>query len=65
LKGPTSKSDINEPHNGYTDTMINWYENALSSAEDDYTGLSLFWMESQIEDFISEKESCYIDLFKM
>jgi len=60
LQISTSKADINEavvlyPHNGCTD-IIKGYENELYSADDDYTGLSLVLVESQIESLVEEEE---------
>ena len=37
--------------------MKEWCENELYSADDDYTGLSLVSVESQIEGFIEEEEA--------
>ena len=61
-----SKADINEAavlyrHNGHTD-IIKGYENRLYSADDDYTGLSLVSVESQIGGFIEEDEACHIGI---
>ena len=44
--------------------MRKWYENGLYSVEDDYTGLSLASVESQIEGFIGEEEACHIEILK-
>ena len=64
LKFSRSISDIKvaavlEPHNSYTD-MIKWYENGLSSVEDDHTGLILLLVGSQFDAFIGEEEACEI-----
>ena len=44
--------------------MIKQYENGLYSVEDDYTGLRLVSVESQIEGFIGEEEACHIETLK-
>jgi len=51
------------PHNGYAD-MRKQCENRLESAEDDHTGLSLVLVESQIESFVGENETCHIEILK-
>ena len=43
--------------------MRNQSENGLCS-EDDHTGLSLFSVESQIEDMIGVEEACHIENLK-
>ena len=52
-----------QPHNGYTD-MRKWYENELTSAKDDHTGLLLLLVEYIIECFIGEEGACHIDILK-
>ena len=44
--------------------MRNQYEHGLYSAQDDYTGLSLVSVESQIEGFIGVEEACQIENLK-
>ena len=44
--------------------MRNQYEHGLYSAKDDYTGLSLVSVESQIEGFIRVEEACQIENLK-
>ena len=44
--------------------MRNQYEHGLYSAQDDYTGLSLVSVESQIESFIGEEEAYHIEMLK-
>ena len=41
--------------------MRNQYEHGLYSAQDDYTGLSLVSVESQIEGSIRVEEACQIE----
>ena len=52
-----------QPHNDYTDKRKQ-YENRFYSDEDDYTGLSLVSVESQIEGFIGEEKACHIEILK-
>jgi len=44
--------------------MRKWYENELSSVEDDHTGLIIFLVGSQIECCIGEEEACHIETLK-
>jgi len=44
--------------------MRNQYEHGLYSAQDDYTGLSLVSVESQIEGSIRVEEACHIEILK-
>ena len=44
--------------------MRKQYDNGLYSVEDDYTGLSLVSVESQIEGFIGVEEVYHIEILK-